>query len=222
MLRDLFKSMPVKSVELGHCKKDVTSRLPNCSVFHFAGHGYTDKEKPSNSRLVLEDIPLTVGDLLEMNLYDHSPFLAYLSACSTGQIKDDKFIDESIHLISAFQMAGFRHVIGTLWDVNDEQCVDIARYTYEGMRDGGMTDESVCYGLHMATRTLRDHWVGMSAGPNRKCSGTGLGTGRAREQVDRPGPRGKDQGEFQLSRDVLVCDDREERVHWVPYIHFGV
>ncbi|KAH8667156.1 CHAT domain-containing protein [Ilyonectria robusta] len=211
MLRDLFKSMPVEPVELGHSKEDVTSRLLNCSVFHFAGHGYTDKAKPSNSRLVLEGIPLTVGDLLEMNLYDHSPFLAYLSACSTGQIKDDKFIDESIHLISAFQMAGFRHVIGTLWEVNDEHCVDIARYTYEGMRDRGMTDESVCYGLHMATRTLRDNWLGTPAEPNRKLSGTDLGTGLARERR-------------QLSRDVLLCDDDEElgRVHWVPYIHFGV
>ncbi|KAH7166362.1 CHAT domain-containing protein [Dactylonectria macrodidyma] len=209
MLRDLFKSMPVEPIELGPCKKDVASRLRDCSVFHFAGHGYTDKEKPTNSRLVLEDIPLTVGDLLKMNLHNHPPFLAYLSACSTGQIKDDKFVDESIHLISAFQMAGFRHVIGTLWEVNDEYCVDIARYTYEGMRDKSMTDESVCYGLHMATRALRDHW---------------LENGLAPERVDRPGARGEYRRELQFSRDVVLCDDDEElrRVQWVPYIHFGV
>jgi CHAT domain-containing protein len=76
------------------------------------------------------------------------PFLAYLSACGTGRTQNNRFVDESIHLISACQLAGFRHVIGTLWEVNDQSCVDVARITYEGMKDGKMSDESVCLGLH--------------------------------------------------------------------------
>ncbi|KAF2189925.1 hypothetical protein K469DRAFT_519559, partial [Zopfia rhizophila CBS 207.26] len=67
--------------------------------------------------------------------------------------------DESIHLISACQLAGFRHVTGTLWDVNDESCVDMAKTTYQEIIHGGLTDESVCLGLHKATRKLRDHWL---------------------------------------------------------------
>ncbi|KAL4981558.1 hypothetical protein BDW68DRAFT_183374 [Aspergillus falconensis] len=69
----------------------------------------------------------TVTSLLETNICEHSPFLAYLSARGTGQIKDERFIDESIHLIRAFQLAGFRHVIGTLWNVNAETCMYMAR-----------------------------------------------------------------------------------------------
>ncbi|OJJ81701.1 uncharacterized protein ASPGLDRAFT_94019, partial [Aspergillus glaucus CBS 516.65] len=92
----------------------------------------------------------------DINIRKQSPFLAYLSACGTVQVRDTRFLDESIHLISAFQLAGFCHAIGTLWEVNDELCIDMARITYEGMRDGDMTDKSVCQGLHNATRVLRD------------------------------------------------------------------
>lgn len=73
------------------------------------------------------------------------------------------FSDESIHLIGACQVAGFRHVIGTLWQVNDKLCVDMARTFYGGMRDGGMTDESVCLGLHKATIALRDRQLSTRA-----------------------------------------------------------
>ncbi|RFN53291.1 tpr domain-containing protein [Fusarium flagelliforme] len=84
VLRDLMQSMAVEPTVLGHRKSDVTSLLRDCSVFHFAGHGHIDREKPSNSRLILEDGPLTVGELMEMKLQNRPPFLAYLSACSTG------------------------------------------------------------------------------------------------------------------------------------------
>jgi len=39
--------------------------------------------------------------------------------CGTGEVKNDSLIDEGLHLISACQLAGFRHVIGTLWVVRD-------------------------------------------------------------------------------------------------------
>jgi hypothetical protein len=72
-----------------------------------------------------------------------------------------------IHLVSACQLGAFRHVIGTLWEVNDELCVDVARITHEALRDGGMTDESVSQGLHNATRGLRDRWLNMLARARR-------------------------------------------------------
>jgi CHAT domain-containing protein len=125
-------------------KADVMSHLPNSKIFHFAGHGTTHPTDPSKSSLLLEDCgedPLTVANLLELNLRERSPFLAYLSACGIG---DQRFFDESIHLISGCQLAGFRHTIGTLWEVNDGSCLDMARITYEEMMQQGMTDESVC------------------------------------------------------------------------------
>lgn len=68
-------------------------------------------------------------------------------------------MDESIHLTGGCQLDGFRHVIGTLWNVIDEACVNMAQIVYEGMSAGGMTDESVCRGLHDASRAPRDRWL---------------------------------------------------------------
>ncbi|KAH8591191.1 CHAT domain-containing protein [Bisporella sp. PMI_857] len=104
MLHDLCRSMMLESIEPGRRKQDVMSHLPHCSLFHFAGHGYTSDKDPLESYLLLEDgksDALTVANLLELNLRERSPFLAYLSACGTGRIEGDKFVDENIHLISA-------------------------------------------------------------------------------------------------------------------------
>ncbi|KAI1053732.1 hypothetical protein LB507_007472 [Fusarium sp. FIESC RH6] len=203
VIRHLVKEMFLEPIEPGQHKDDVMTHLARCKVFHFAGHGHTDSYDPMRSRLLLQDRkenPLTVANLLEINLRKHLPFLAYLSACGTGQIKDKKYVDESIHLISACQLAGFRHVIGTLWEVNDELCVDMARITYEGMRDGCLTDESVCRGLHKATRQLRDLW--------RNTFMSSVDSSAA-------------DGDRRL-RDAIACDDEMGPLHWVPYVHFGV
>ncbi|EGU73266.1 hypothetical protein FOXB_16222 [Fusarium oxysporum f. sp. conglutinans Fo5176] len=129
------------------------------------GHARTDPEDPIGSYLCLDkerEKCLTVLDLLDINLQSHSPFLAYLSACGTGRIDHNDLADEGIHLINGFHTAGFRHVIGTLWEVKDEICVDMARITYEGMMQNGMTDEAVSRGLHKASRELRDRWLTMA------------------------------------------------------------
>lgn len=212
-VKTICGSIPLDAVEPGRRREDVTSYLRDCRVFHFAGHGYTDTEDPAKSHLRLEDWkdnPLTVADLLEMNLREHSPFLAYLSACGTGQVKDERYIDESVHLINACQLAGFRHVIGTLWEVSDTICMDMARITYEVIRDGGMTDESVCRGLHMASRALRDTWRSGSFLGNKDASGANIGT-----QTHRRPKR--------LPRDasLLIQRDKVAPLHWVPYVHFG-
>ncbi|KAI3318869.1 hypothetical protein HD806DRAFT_526048 [Xylariaceae sp. AK1471] len=163
MLAPLCAAMGLRTIEpTRHRTEDVLKQLLQCEIFHFAGHGHTSLEDPLASHLLLEDWktePLTVARVFDLNLRVRVPFLAYLSACSTGKLNQKDSGSESVHMISGFQLAGFRHVIGTLWEVNDELCVDIARITYEGMRDGGMTDESVCKGLHMAILQLREQWM---------------------------------------------------------------
>ncbi|KAL6400772.1 hypothetical protein AUP68_16489 [Ilyonectria robusta] len=211
MLQRLFETLSFASIQPGRRKQDIISHLPECKMFHFAGHAGHDKT--DKSYLLLEDGKLTVDTLLEINVRERSPFLAYLSACGTGQINDEKFVDESIHLISGYQLAGFRHVIGTLWEVKDELCVDMTRITYEGIRDGGMTDESVCRGLHNASRCVRNRSLDA---PSK------AGTAMVRE--DKVLAQ-RDQRETRLPRDVELCDaDDEDRepLDWVPYVHFGV
>jgi CHAT domain-containing protein len=154
--------MASNPIEPGGRSFNFILHLPQCEVFHFAGHGYTERSDPSRSHLLLEDRKsnsLTVATLLDMNLRDHSPFLVYLLACGTGQIGHERHLDESIYLISAFQLAGFLHVIGAVWEVNDEVCVDVASITYEGMRDGRLmkgrvTDASLCRCIYIAIKKL--------------------------------------------------------------------
>ena len=138
-------------------KASVLEHLPGCTIAHFAG--YTDPADPSQSRLLLHDHrrdPLTVAALAPLAL-DHAQ-LAYLSACSTASVTDDRLLDEAIHLASAFQLAGFPHVIGTLWAIDDAIAVEIADSFYAALTnpDGTLDPHRAADALHHATRTQRD------------------------------------------------------------------
>lgn len=217
ILDDLCKSMALTPIEPKRNKKDVVSVLQECKLFHFAGHGNTHEDNPLKSHLLLEDWqsdPLTVADFLAINLHMHSPFLAYLSACGTGRINHEVFIDESVHLISASQLVGFRHVIGTLWEVNDELCVGVAKTVYEVVRDEGMSNMSVCRGLHQAILEFRNHWLDVQGGSRGTSRRTSTG-GRAGGGVDSH------------ARDVSVYEEDDDAetsslLGWVPYVHYGV
>ena len=205
-------------------KEQVLSALNSCKIFHFAGHGLTDPSDPSKSHLCLEDWeiePLTVARLLETNLQKQTPFLAYLSACGTGQIKRAELIDEGLHLISACQLAGFQHVIGTLWEVNDKSCVDMAITTYKWMLEHGMSDESVSEGLHHASRCLRRQWIEENSARGAFKRDRGVQNTRDGQMaMDPPYSR---QGEARDSRDIELCNDSMlSPLYWVPYVHFGV
>jgi len=159
MLKDLCQSLQLTPVIPPRRRSAILEQLRACQIFHFAGHGRSHPLDPSRSCLLLDDwkeSPLTIEYLRDSKVRESSPFLGYLSACSTGANKVDELVDEGIHLVSAFQLAGFRHVIGTLWEVDDSCCVDVARVVYETIRDEGMTDMAICRGLHRAVRALRD------------------------------------------------------------------
>ncbi|KAK1992117.1 hypothetical protein LX36DRAFT_694410 [Colletotrichum falcatum] len=148
-------------------QKDLVAALyDSCRVFHFAGDSTSSRNNPMESQLHLEDWKtktLTAGDLLGMNLHANPPFLAFLSANATGRVLGRRAEDENIHLARAFQLAGFRHVIGTLGRVYSELSLETAKMTYQALCDGGMTDVAVSEGLHHALRQLRDDWVRSNA-----------------------------------------------------------
>ena len=137
----------------------VLKRLPGVTIAHFACHGYTDPADPSQSGLLLHDHrtnPFTVAAMAPLTL-DHAQ-LAYLSACATASVADGRLLDEAIHLTSAFQLAGFPHVIGTIWEIDDATAVDItgAFYTALADPDGTLAPSHSARALHEATRAQRD------------------------------------------------------------------
>lgn len=210
-------------------KDDVLRHLRLCETFHFAGHGMSDPSEPSKSSLYLDDWqsnPLTVGDLRELKLRETAPWLGYLSACSTGEIRAEKLVDETIHLVSAYQLAGFRHVVGTLWEVSDEYCVDMAKAFYEDLRGRDRTDFAVARALHTAVRAIRDRSVadGLPTPAGTPVSqATSLDEGALVAGDEYSGPRG-DHDNITSGRAGTrrLPRTRVRTFHWVPYIHFGV
>ncbi|MBL7517311.1 CHAT domain-containing protein [Frankia sp. CNm7] len=136
-------------------RQAVLGRLPTARWAHFACHGTVNLADPSASQLLLADHqtrPLTVLDVARLRLRDAE--LAFLSACETAR-PGRRLTDEAIHLASAFQLAGYRHVIATLWPISDRHAVDIANDIYTTLATTGDAAAAV----HTATRQLRGLWA---------------------------------------------------------------
>jgi tetratricopeptide (TPR) repeat protein len=239
ILEELCPALAATPIRPPQRKLDILSELSTCEIFHFAGHGKSDAGDPSRSALLLldwEKNPLTVEDLRNQKLYEKPPFLAYLSACSTGENRVLELIDEAIHLGYACQFAGFRHVIGTLWTVSDPFCVDVAREFYETICREGKTDVAVYRALHLALRKLRG--VQISA-KNRGSSidldhiepSQGKETGVVASGVAHKGGGGGDDNGDSHSQSTSgsrkgegVGGRLEPSMNWlwVPFVHFGV
>jgi CHAT domain-containing protein len=215
-ISDLCGSMQLDVTRRQARRGDVLSALQDCRIFHFAGHGFTDLDDPSKSSLILSDGPLAVTSLFEINLHNRAPFLAYLSACGTGEVKNDSLIDEGLHLISACQLAGFRHVIGTLWVVRDNTCMEAATKTYEWMKRENISDDSVAEGLHRASRHLRDQWVLESAERESKR----MADVQNKDRLLVRGQSCSSQGTVRDPRTAELYADPP--LYWVPYVHFGI
>lgn len=124
----------------------------------------------------------------------------FLSACSSGQNKGKDLSGESLHMIGAMQMAGFRHVIGTLGEIFDRPCIEVAETFYETLqRRGGLTNDAVALGLHLTVRKLR----------NNKADE--FGKGRPKVFVD-------DQ---LVGNSPTVTAPQLLSIVWLPYVHFG-
>ncbi|MGW6510550.1 CHAT domain-containing protein, partial [Streptomyces niveus] len=134
----------------------VEARLRDHAHAHFACHAVSDPLRPSAGRLVLHgppDASPTIRDLARLRL--PGARLAYLSACDTMRISAE-LADESVHIASAFQMAGFPHVVGSLWQVDDTVGTRIARRVYEQLDTGAaLSTEATARALHRAVIEVR-------------------------------------------------------------------
>jgi CHAT domain-containing protein len=200
VLNDLLPaSFPRVTLHNPH-KTEVLTALDGCSIFHFAGHGMSHPSDASTSTLLIADWqtnPLTVKDLAALKFHQNPPLLAYLSACSTGDNQELELLDEGIHMMCTCQLAGVQHVIGSLWEVSDEHCVDAAEDVYGTMIKAGMSSESVSQGLHNAVLNLR-------GGHGR--------TGMTREARNARLIESDESEESRISDSYI----------WATYIHLGI
>lgn len=126
----------------------VREALRHATLAHLACHAIADLIDPASGALLLSGGRLTVGDIAALPWADR--LLAYLSACTTA-VSEGLLADEGMHVASGFQLAGFRHVIGTLWRIDDDAAVSIAENFYRSLRDGCPP----AVALHTAVRGFR-------------------------------------------------------------------
>ncbi|MFI8912808.1 CHAT domain-containing protein [Streptomyces sp. NPDC053513] len=143
-------------------KANVLSHLPDAAIVHFACHGAHDPTDPSRSKLLLQDHqrdPLTVSSLAGVRLSGAA--LAYLSACRTAFNENEATLDESVHLTTAFHLAGFRHVIGSLWEIDDWLAARISDGFYAKLlaNGGSLENFDVARALHDEIRAQRAKYV---------------------------------------------------------------
>jgi CHAT domain-containing protein len=84
--------------------------------------------------------------------------LAFLSACTTART-GTKLPDEPIHLAAACQLAGYRHVVASLWPISDADTARLTKRFYTTLHtiDPTATEATAqaAKALHDATRKLR-------------------------------------------------------------------
>lgn len=145
----------------------ILHELPSYHMIHFACHGVSDSQRPSDSHLLLvgdnplESGKLTVAAIADMNL--HNAQIAYLSACSSADNASARLLDESIHIASGFQLAGFSHVLATLWVSDDQACRQVAVEFYRLLFDGTARDRGhrvMSASFHHAVKGLRERTAG--------------------------------------------------------------
>ncbi|WP_051793598.1 CHAT domain-containing protein [Kibdelosporangium aridum] len=156
ILADNLPRRPTVLREADAVRDRVLAELPRHNWAHFACHGFSDPGDPSASHLLLDDHatkPLTILDISRLHLENAD--LACLSACSTAQV-GTTLTDETIHLAAAFNLAGYRHVIATLWPVRDRPAARFTQTVYGTVTAEGA--ESTAYAVHAATLEARKRY----------------------------------------------------------------
>ncbi|MEU3854882.1 CHAT domain-containing protein [Streptomyces sp. NPDC029554] len=137
-------------------RQAVLQALGRHPCLHFAGHG---RNTPDGTVLVLHDHqtdPLLAQDVLREDVPGGE--LAYLSACEAAQTSV-LLPDEATHFGAALSVAGYRHVVGTLWRVDDGVAVEAARRFYGRLT--GTTTVDPALAVHHTVRELRAAYPSM-------------------------------------------------------------
>ena len=110
----------------------VMERLQDHRFAHFSCHGILDAGKPYDASFKLyQGKRLTLLEIIRSRL--PSAEFAFLSACHTAELTERSVAGEGLHLTAAVQFAGFRSVVGTMWEMADIDGHDLAKHFYESV-----------------------------------------------------------------------------------------
>jgi len=132
----------VRTMHLGADATESAVKRENLAAYryvHFAVHGFADEADPAKSGLALgrergagEDGMLRMDEIARLQL---NADLVTLSACRTagGKLLGGEGL---LSLSRAFFYAGARHVVATLWNVNDRSTAQLMVSFYEQLDKG--------------------------------------------------------------------------------------
>jgi tetratricopeptide (TPR) repeat protein len=153
-------------------KAQVLQKLCKSNTVYFSCHGEVDQMDPANSGLLLKPGPDTNPERLTFRYLarhnNDSAKVACLLACCTAKNEDEHLIDEMLHIVTGFQLAGFPHVIGSMWPVDDEIAIALSEAFTERISKIDGDDDAITRALHDSVNAKRR----MGA---RKVSGDVLG-----------------------------------------------
>jgi tetratricopeptide (TPR) repeat protein len=146
-------------------REAVAQAMPRHLWAHFACHGSQDLGEPFRGSLHLHDGPLSIIQITSLQL--PNPVLAYVSACDTNR-GSTSIPDEGITLASALQIAGYQHVIATLWQIIGFTATEVAKRLYDlviTVHDGNTVigSDAIAASLRAAINTLREESPEMPA-----------------------------------------------------------
>jgi CHAT domain-containing protein len=131
-------------------EEKVKEAVPGASLVHFAVHGLVNERSPLGSALVLSPSKKPGqggrnGLLQAWKVMESLPLdadLVTLSACNTAlgrQVSGEGLIG----LTRAFQYAGARSVVATLWGISDRSTAGFMTEFYGALRAGQSKDEAL-------------------------------------------------------------------------------
>jgi CHAT domain-containing protein len=158
-VRELAGLFPDASVFVGRDATEEAAKtsLPNGGLIHFACHGLAREDAPLDSALALtlpgggaagrDNGLLQAWEVFEQVRLDAD--LVTLSACGSA-LGGEMSGEGVLGLTRAFQYAGARSVLSTLWTVNDESTALLMNRFYAELKRGRSKDEA----LRAAQRAL--------------------------------------------------------------------
>jgi CHAT domain-containing protein/tetratricopeptide (TPR) repeat protein len=151
-VRDIAALYPRAQVYLGREATEERAKAiaPESRLLHFACHGVLDERFPLNSALALT-LPeqpsegrgnglLQAWEIFESVRLDAD--LVTLSACDTA-LGREMAGEGLVGLTRAFQYAGARSVLASLWGVSDRSTALLMKRFYENLRSGKPKDEAL-------------------------------------------------------------------------------
>ena len=120
----------------------LATAAPGRSIVHLASRGVLNRHNPRFSYIALapddrSDGRLDVDDVARLSI---DARLVVLSACQTGlasgRLLDVPPGDDWVGLVQAFQSAGARSVLATLWPVEDRATAELMKRFYVALRSG--------------------------------------------------------------------------------------